>query len=327
MTQVKAPVQNNIPHNRNQEEPTSTISIQREELFQEMRNKHCEDLDAMQAINLAESILLKAGTAANDPRTFIGIPHFGDVNFLTAKACLLECSDKVHLKTLNDWTSSLLCWAFNHLWCDALNARSHDNIGQKFNYWLLCHADISFRTHHWLDVLTDDMEKYGYDVLHVPMAIKDGRGLTSTALGNGDNKYGHVRRITTTELQKLPPVFGLDDVVELMKKSGPVPKNPVFCPNTGVMLIKMNPSWIWEFPGFNIMDKLVTEVHPSGKIFRQPLVLSEDWHSGYWFQQRGLKVGGCRRVRTDHWSRASFANDKPWGEERDEGYMSDPMHW
>lgn len=302
------------------------------EVFIRLREEYSNSKTALDGIALAEKVLANAGEAAWEAQTFIGIPHIHNVEWGTAKGILVECSEKPHLITVNDHATSLLAWGFNHLWCDALNTKvdypeGHGVKKCKYTYWLLNHADISFRTPWFLDKLINEMNKGGWDGLHVPMAIKDERGLTSTGIGNGDDEWGRIRRITSEELSKLPPTFGLDEAVEVCKKTGHVPKNPVFCPNTGCLLVKMDESWAWDFPGFTIRDRLQTRVDENGQMHRTPQVRPEDWDFGFWMQQHGLKVGGCRKVKTDHHCNGSFANDRVWGEKKDESYLADPLHW
>lgn len=279
--------------------------------------------DILKAVDLTESILGRAGEVATLKTTYVGMPHIHNIENESIQGCLVGCSEQMHLVTYDKFSASLLAWGFNHLWCMALNARKYDR-------WLLHHADISHRTKHWLDKMTEDMDRGGWDAIHVPQAIKDARGLTSTGIGNADDEWARIRRLTTAELRKLPPVFGLDEALEVMKPTGHVPKNPVFCPNTGCLLIRMdrsNRQWLWDFPGFNIKDRLTTRVEENGLCVRVPEVLPEDWHFGFWMQSRGLKVGATKRVRSNHHSGTTHRNDDVWGEEKDEGYLTDPMHW
>lgn len=300
------------------------------EYFKELRAK-TTDKTALDGIALAEKVLLDAGNAASENKVWIGIPHIGNIEWGCAKGVLIECTEKPYLVNVNDHLTSLLAWGFNHLWCDALNTRITQPSGVtrcKYQRWLLNHADISYRTPFFLDVLLEEMEKGGWDILHVPMAIKDERGLTSTGIGNADDKWGRIRRLTSTELSKLPPTFDLGDMVEVMKKTGHVPDNPVFCPNTACLLFRLDEDkWAWEFPGFTIQDRLQTRVDKNGNLCRTPQVIPEDWNLGFWAQSAGLKIGGCRKVRTNHHCTLYYTNDRVWGEEKDESYLIDNLHW
>lgn len=254
------------------------------------------------------------------PRIYAGVPHLHGIEHGTMVALLNTCTARPHLLDVDYHPSSLLAMGFNQLWCNALNAR-------KYGYFLLLHADISFRTRGFLDVMLRELERNKLDAIHVPQAIKDGRGLTSTGLGNGNDPWARIRRITLTELQELPPTFVLQDAVELLGKTGHVPEPPVFCPNTGCLLVKLG-RWSWDFPGFTIQDKLETRVDDRGRCYRHPVTIPEDWNFGFWMQRKGLRVGGCRKVRADHHAKhLSFANDGPGQEARDEGYLLDPARW
>lgn len=250
-------------------------------------------------------------------RVFAGIPRIHGVEWGTAKGIFIQSSTRCHVEVHGDKPMSLLAMGFNQLWCDCLNRI------KEFDYWLLCHADITFRTTNWLDMMVDDLERHGLDALHANIDIKDGRGLYSTGVGNALDVWGHVRRLTKKESLYLPSVYQLDDVVKVMARTGHVPKRPVFCPNTGCLLVKVDQKWWWDFPGFNIMDSMES-VYIQGHLIRRPRVVPEDWHFGHWMQGRGLKVGGTRRIRIDHvHPHLAYSNDKvdPAGEAVDEGYL------
>lgn len=277
------------------------------------------------ALETARSVVWNAGAVAASaaeqrrglPRVFIGLPYCHNVQIQTMKALLVEFSADRVVPDFQEWASSLLAFAFNNLWCCYLNS------SKAFDYFLLCHADIGFRTKNFLDPLIEDMETHNLDVIHVPQPIKDMRGLTSTAVGSDDNRWGWRRRVTMAELDKLPDVFGLEHVLEVMGKG--IPKNPVFLPNTAVFLVKTAP-WRWEFPGFCIEDRIIKSVEGS-KVVARAEVVPEDWNFGWWAHSQGLRVGGSKRVKTDHWlSKVCYKNDEIWGEEQDKSYLiSNPV--
>lgn len=206
---------------------------------------------------------------------------------------------------------SLLAYGFNQLWCRCLNAGVYE-------HFYLHHSDIGVRTKFFVDVMLEDMYKGGFDAIHVPTAIKDDRGITSTAVMDLDNVWSRPRRLTTTELSKLPPVFGLDEMLEVM--GPPLPNKPCFLPNTGMLLVKLD-TWSWDFPGFHVMDRVKKE-SVDGKVVAVPQVVPEDWNFGWWMANNKLKVGATKRVANNHYqTRASYPNDQVWGQKQDELYL------
>jgi hypothetical protein len=226
---------------------------------------------------------------------------------------------------------SLLCKAFNECWVDFLDSVP------RCDYFLLLHADVFTERRGWVGEMVDAMERYSLDVLHAPVLIKDGRGKTSTAVGgvSYDHEWDGVRRLTATEISKLPPVFTLPDVLQLWRSSDPpeVRSLPQFgnhgfswskndgdlalLPNTGMMIIRPG-SMMNRFPGFTIKDRIILKdknkwyppidglLAPEGHGLKRAVqVISEDWNFGRWCAQHELKVGGIR-LPTGHHGNCTF---------------------
>lgn len=159
---------------------------------------------------------------------------------------------------------SLLACAFNEGWVSCLNSWKE----WKWDYWLLLHGDVEPSdgfVHHMIE----ELEAHDLDALHACVAIKDARGITSTALGPMKHKWSCSRKITTTELQQLPQTFTVDDCLQFLdwpegsafdqlirKRCDTDPHGLCMLPNTGCLLVKVK-DWCWEFPGFRIEDRLV----------------------------------------------------------------------
>ncbi len=199
--------------------------------------------------------------------------------------------------------SSLLAHAFN----DCLVA-CHEMGG--FDYFGMLHADVSC-SDDWLGVMVRLLEKHRLDVLHTVIPIKDSNGLTSTAVAYSDDPWACVRRITTTELAKLPETFDIDALRECYDK------NAIrLLPNTGCIIMR-NDDWLRDFPGFNIMDRISRHGdHWSSD------VVPEDWNFGHWCARNGIKVGGTKAVlAVHHQAQGSFSNNEVWGQEVDKGWV------
>lgn len=210
-------------------------------------------------------------------RVFLGVPHHGHIEPEAMEAALLFACDPMKMEMVfKHKCSSLLANCFNDLFCLCVNQWHCD-------YFCMLHADMGPHG-EWLTQMVDELETHGLDVLHSSVAIRDGRGITSTAVGTSD-PFGPVRKLTTFELHKLPNVFVLDDVMDVMgrrnlsrRSQGPWH----FLPNTGCMLVRLGP-WTSKFTGFTIKDRLV----------RMYENLVEEREDGFWIVDvNGEKVKG-----------------------------------
>jgi hypothetical protein len=171
---------------------------------------------------------------------------------------------------------SLLAKAFNDHWAACLNDGT-------FDYWLLNHGDLAPDPNvPYVHVMVEEMIKHDLDVLSCVAALKDDRGLTSTAVGCRSNMWTMRRRISQHELELLPETFTYEDCMEKLDWSRPHPlvdvfargdvREPCLLVNTGMMMVrltkgegedKVRQTWPYCFPGFMIWDRLGW-VHPDG---------------------------------------------------------------
>lgn len=228
-------------------------------------------------------------------RVFIGLPRYGQVDPEQQRSALLHATADVDV-VVGDRCTSLLANGFNELWCQAANDGS-------FSHWMLLHSDCAPQG-PWLDTMLGEMDRCSADVLHACTAIKDVRGLTSTAVGDLTNEWAPVRRVAVRELPKLPVTFGVEATESLWGWTRDPARH--LLPNTGVMLVKFG-SWVREFPGFCIRDRIVGDP-------RVAQVVPEDWNFGFWCARRGLRVLATRAVSVDHYGRSVYATDRAWGE-------------
>jgi hypothetical protein len=249
---------------------------------------------------------------------YLGQPCYGAIELEACDAVdqALQ-ADSPHQITAIRMSSSLLANCFNSLLGACLQSGA-------FDYFVLLHSDVA-PAEGWLGVLIAELEQYRLDVIHAPCALKNGKGLTSTALAYSDDPWQPVRRLTTRELAQLHPTF----TAAYVRNLDPAAK--ILLPNTGCMLLKLGP-WLDRFPGFEIRDRLRrVESQNSGPSTLDPRpstitwhaeVVSEDWNFGYWCAANGVRVGCTTKVATRHIGRMPFPTGLAWGtEERDEIYF------
>jgi hypothetical protein len=200
---------------------------------------------------------------------------------------------------------SILTHGFNRLWARALNGRPTDDT----THWAMQHDDI-VPPACWVDTQIDEMARTGADVMSAVVPIKDRRGLTTTGLRNVQT--GENRRLTMTEIMRLPETFGIDDL-----EHGP---DDVLIVNTGLWVCRFTEPWVEPpfFPGFVQLDRL--QRHEDGTF--SAACLSEDWCFSEWASRVGLKVMATRTTALAHLDDAGkeYRNDHVWGEwETDQG--------
>jgi hypothetical protein len=239
-------------------------------------------------------------TASTPRRAFVGLPNNWDIEpeaYEAAHGCVAGRSD-IHAYV---WRSenSLLPHNFNICLARCLNEGGYD-------YFALLHSDIGLGR-GWLGVMIDELESHGLDALHAVVPIKNGSGLTSTAVAYDDDEWGLERRITLKELANLPKTFDIEVLQDCYDK-----RAIRLLPNTGVLVLK-NGDWLRQFPGFSNPCKMIK----AGDAKWQPITVPEDWNFGHWAARNGVKVGGTKAVVTRHAGRHTFRSDGDWGFDRD----------
>ncbi len=254
------------------------------------------------------------------PTVLLAAPRYGPCEREVEAAIVRQATGGRFSTFTIDMPGSALPWGFNKCWSEWVNDP------KPKDYFVMLHSDVYPTEGGWVDVLIDALEEAKVDIMHAVVAIKDERGLTSTALGDLD-PFNRVRRVTTTELSKLPDLFLVDHVWKSLGGEWPDPFH--LLPNTGCMAVKLG-GWCWEFPGFHFLDRLIDHPDEVGKDLggRRPRRLAqfspEDWNFGRWLAENGLKVGGTRRLKVSHFGRHGFANWIAWGMPTD-NYVRGPM--
>jgi hypothetical protein len=228
----------------------------------------------------------------------LGFPHNGSM-VPDAMFSLTQASQKIDTK-VNFAASSLLCQNFNQLWCSALNDSPRPDL------FALHHADLCAPP-GWLDMLTEEMIDKGADMMGTVVAIKDPRGLTSTAVL--DSKTSTLRRVTIREAALLPETFGIADIVKAWELPGDADRY-VLCVNSGLWVCRMAP-WC-ETVFFTIGDRI--DKTEDGKFV--PRVFSEDWLFSADLATKGVKVMCTRKVGVIHFGISPYGTGgrhQAWG--------------
>jgi hypothetical protein len=263
---------------------------------------------------------------------FLAIPNHSGIRHETIKAALVLAPSNRTDVFEYDLASGCLAYNFNCCWSQWINQPG------KFDYFCMLHADVqpTVQTGSWLDVLLDELDS-GYDVMHAVTAIKDEKGHTSTAIGDADVQHQWVRKITTKEMQGLPDTFEAQDALTAF---GGHCGNPCLLPNTGCMALRWDMRWR-TFPGFSQVDRLAIRTEDGRHILAEfdeknrvdcllpddipgdivPLTVPEDWNFGLWCARHGVRVGGTKKVATNHWGVGCWQSATAWGQERDESYF------
>lgn len=197
------------------------------------------------------------------------------------------------------WTS-LLPFTFNLIWTGALNDRAgaatwelDGSMGTRpIDYFAMIHDDIK-PDGGWIGTLVGELEATGADLISAVVPIKDGRGLTSTAVDDTGDAW-NPRRLTLKEVHDLPPTFGDSDV------------GGALLLNTGLWVCRFDRPWV-ERVGFRQQDCIVRR---GGRFVAQ--TTPEDWDFTRQVRLQGGKVLATRKVGLEH-ERPEFTNRRPWG--------------
>lgn len=239
-------------------------------------------------------------TAGSDaPSVFLGLPTYdGRLELGTAAAAFSRPTRGRCRVGVYSHRSSLLASAFNNLWCEALNMA----LDGQVNRFAMLHADVCPEAWGWVDLLEQELQDAGADVVSVVLPIKDMRGLTSTALGTTGDEVGGVRRLAMREIMALPPTFRAKDV----EGAGGRP----LLVNTGCWLARLDRPWCRRWGGFRIRDEIAFD---AGTGRAQATVQPEDWQMSYDLHAMGVDVVATRKVSAMHVGRLDFSNKTAWG--------------
>lgn len=232
------------------------------------------------------------------PRVYLGIPSYGNHHPTTTNAVCDAYTAKARV-AVHQETNSLLARCFNRMWAKALSLA----VQRDIDYFVMLHADIN-PCSGWLQMLLDEIQATGADLLSVVSPIKSLQGLTSTAVDIGHP--WQMRRLTVREVDTLPETFTSDDV------GGPL------LVNTGCWIADLRKSCFYQRNEagelrafFTIKDNITWS--PAENHFRVN-VLPEDWGFSRMLHELGADIRATRKISLGHYGEYEFTNTGGWGE-------------
>ena len=235
----------------------------------------------------------------NEYSVIVGFPYSGTpcMGFDTAKA-LYRCS-RQHRASIFGISGS---WGnFNQILAECLNRASEG----KVTHMAFLHADIA-PEEWWVDVLMAEMERLGADVVSALVPIKDLRGISSSGIGDSNDRWHPLRRFTMQEAYEFPETFDAKDAGYpgscLLHNDGCFLmdlRNPIFrkTDDNGVLVAS------FDFPRrIRLVDgKFTTEGE------------SEDWYWSRKLHELGAKTYITRKVKLNHEGGFCYPNTGIWG--------------
>lgn len=196
---------------------------------------------------------------STEPIIALGMPRRSNtVSFGAARGYFWPASTEnpVKVNYLDVSPCSLLNHNFDRLWAAALNARDSD----RATHFAMIHDDV-WPDGVWLAELLELLTERDADIVSSVIALKDERGLTSTAVCYGD--IWTRRRITVKEALELPETFGGEDVGGQLLL------------NTGLWMCDLRKPWCDKI-NFGSLERIC--VHDGKRVAE---VVSEDWLFSY----------------------------------------------
>jgi hypothetical protein len=233
----------------------------------------------------------------------LAMPFYGQVHAAAARA-FWGCPSLGRHKCLPGAKgSSLLARGFNIAWHTAMEMKRRDR--PEITHFAMLHADVVPEP-GWVDILVEELEKHGADVVSAVVPIKDSKGLTSTAVEFPPDPFEVERRLTMTEVMRLPETFGIEDVGYRDGRALLV--------NTGCFIADLSKPWCRDVC-FTIRDDVQYTADGTPNVRCVP----EDWGFSKWLHDRGAKVLATRRVKVHHHGgNDGYPNDSAWGEWSDD---------
>lgn len=235
-------------------------------------------------------------------RVMLGVPGGGTLRWETAKAIFMATKQKGRYGIFDSMYSN---GNFNALWADALNFGAE----KRFSHFVMIHTDINPGL-WWLEMLLEEITKQDAALVSVASAIKDPRGLTSSGVGDPNDRWRPYRRFTVQELtDTLPETFTAEDIGYGDK---------YLLHNHGLMIVDLRKP-VWQqmrkdghkAPAFFVYDEEVYFNPKTEKWERR--VESEDWYFSRMLAQTGAKTCITNRIKNIHHGGWIFLNWGKWG--------------
>jgi hypothetical protein len=155
-------------------------------------------------------------------------------------------------------------------------------------------------------VLPGDEDRLDADLVSAPVPIKDGRGVTSSGIGDPLDPWSPFRRFTVRELASMPETFDA--------AAAGYPGYPLLH-NTGCFAVDLRRpvfrrtrpdgslDLMFDFPRrvVRIADRWVLQAE------------SEDWFFSRKLHEAGGRSFITRKVRLAHVGQTGYSNHEPWG--------------
>jgi hypothetical protein len=236
-------------------------------------------------------------------KVLVGAPS-GGTSFDAASKARWLCSLE-HDASVMPSTTSGPNW--NILWSQALTA---GKMG-KADFYACLHADIDpwfdESQPRWVDTLVRECLGKDADLVSVPIAMKDHKAVLSCGIGNPENPWCPLKRLTVRELKGLPVTFNQSDLG--------YPDFPLLH-NDGCWIADLRKP-IWYEPRamneaaayFQWMERL----HWEGDRC-VPECASPDWTFSKMLHEIGAKTYLTQGVKTLHYGIYAWPNFGDWGD-------------
>lgn len=241
------------------------------------------------------------------PKVFLGMPHHGkQVLVYAARAFYNEgwVTDGKCEFAAADVPGSVITRNCNALWAAALQARARDG----YTHFAMLHSDIA-PERFWLDILVEELEMTGGDMISAVVPIKGENGVTSTAIDYADDRWSPLKRLTMAEVAELPETFdataaGYRDHFLLL--------------NTGCCLIDLRKPWCGRVGPDGALEVCFTTkdrvIRAADRFVIQHQ--SEDWSFSRAVQEAGGRIYATQKVKLVHWGEIGYPNYGEWGTAR-----------
>ncbi len=197
----------------------------------------------------------------------------------------------------------------NVLWERALNRAEAGEI----THYVQLHADIIPQA-GFVDLLMDEIEETGADLVSVACAMKDKRGVLNCGIGSLKNPWGAYRRLTSHELHRLPPTFDATRLKAAFSLDGDADKFMLH--NTGCFVADLRRPVFYQTDEagdlrawFDFPTRIRRNEQGKWAHNRE----SEDWFFSRQLHSLGANTLITRKVSLRHVGEAHFVNDEPFG--------------
>ena len=239
------------------------------------------------------------------PSIFLAMPLGSEQGHVASLQGFFQLASQRYARLATVRVGSALSHNFNALWSTALGTK-------EITHFAMLHSDLVPPV-WWLDALYDEMQLSGASLVSSVNAIKDRKGLTSTAVGDPEDPWDY-RRITTTELQGLPTTFGIEDIPESITEGF----RTTLLVNTGCWLADIrDPVWRERDDEGRLKffftqndrisyddkeDRYVAEFAP------------EDWLFSRTCAEHGIKVCATTAIKNSHIGSHGYQTGYAWGD-------------